>query len=468
MPQLIDSSGNLVENPGSLGIRVTYEAVADPSQSINKTSVGKSNFWTFVDSFFGTSLAPDTGLTGNRMPGLGNVPQEMTFDSQYDFFKAEGIPITPYDDTGAKNYYPMMRLTAWNSSNQVLAVTDIVLPVSDEMDCRLCHASGGSSEARPGSGWVSDPDPERDYRLNILLLHDERRGSSLDYANALSQLGYNPDGLFDNAATDGNPILCASCHRSNALPGTGVSGIPPLTQSVHSYHAGVEDPLTSQILENSENRQSCYRCHPGSETRCLRGVMGRAVALDGSMAIQCQDCHGSMSKVGSATREGWFDEPTCQNCHTGTALNNNGQIRYLSAFENSGNLRVAVNHTFATNSNTPAPGVSLYRFLQDMEDCNARDVTVQPMPSIRLPMKTIMFRALCSRVTWEQSGSVSPVTAKIRRLKTAGRTECIQWASSGSKGIRTRLKKAENSSAETATEQTTGAQCCPVLSRAGP
>jgi hypothetical protein len=360
--QLIDSSGSLVDNPGSRGIRVTYEAVADPSQSLNKTSAGKTNFWNFVDSLFGTSLAPDVGLTGNRMPGPGNTPQEMTFDTQYDFFKAEGIPITPYDDTGAKNYYPMMRLTAWNSSNQVLAVTDIVLPVSDEMDCRLCHASNGSSEARPGSGWVYDPDPEQDYRLNILLLHDERRGSSLDYANALSQLGYNPDGLYDNASTDGNSILCASCHRSNALPGTGVVGIPALTQSIHSYHAGVEDPLTSQILETSENRQSCYRCHPGSETRCLRGVMGRTVAQDGSMAIQCQDCHGSMTKVGSATREGWFDEPTCQNCHTGTALNNNGQIRYLSAFENSGNLRVAVNHNFATNSNTPAPGVSLYRF----------------------------------------------------------------------------------------------------------
>jgi len=90
--------------------------------------------------------------------------------------------------------------------------------------------------------------------------------------------------------------------------------------------------------------------------------MGRAVASDGSMAMQCQDCHGSMSKVGSVTRSGWFDEPTCQNCHTGTALSNNGQIRYLSAFDNSGNLRIAVNHTFATDANTPIQGYSLYRF----------------------------------------------------------------------------------------------------------
>ncbi len=360
--QLIDSNGNLVKNPASQGITVTYEAIADPSGSINKTSVGKTGFWDFVVSLFGASLASDTGLTGNRMPGMNNLPQEMVFDTQHDFFKAEGIPITPFDDTGAKNYYPMMRLVARNSVGQVLAVTDIVLPVSDEMDCRACHASASSSAAQPGEGWVYDLEPDRDYRLNILLLHDERRGSSLAYTNALSQSNYSENGLFDTVITDGKPILCATCHSSNALPGTGVSGIPPLTQALHSYHAGVQDPLTLQTLDNSGNRQACYRCHPGSETRCLRGAMGRAVASDGSMAMQCQDCHGSMIKVGSATRAGWFDEPTCQNCHTGTAVSNNGQIRFLSAFDNSGNLRVAVNHTFATNTNTPAAGYSLYRF----------------------------------------------------------------------------------------------------------
>ena len=360
--QLIDSNGNLVKNPESMGITVTYEAVADPSGSINKTSVGKTGFWDYVIHLFGISVSPDVGLTGERMPGAGNLPQEMTFDAGYDLFKAEGIPITPYDDSGLKNYYPMMRLTAWNSSEQVLAVTDVVLPVSDEMDCRLCHASAGSNEARPAGGWIFDSNPELDYRLNILLLHDERRGSSLGYANALAQLDFNTDGLYETVTSDGKPVLCASCHASNALPGTGVAGIPPLTQTIHAYHAGVVDPLTSMTLEDSENRASCYRCHPGSETRCLRGVMGRAVAADGSMAMQCQACHGSMGAVGSATREGWLDEPNCQNCHTGTAVSNNGQIRYLSAFENSGNLRIAVNHTFATNPNTPILGTSLYRF----------------------------------------------------------------------------------------------------------
>jgi hypothetical protein len=69
-----------------------------------------------------------------------------------------------------------------------------------------------------------------------------------------------------------------------------------------------------------------------------------------------------MSAVGSISRVGWFMEPNCQSCHSGTATSNNGQIRYTSCFETNGSVRVAPNQTFATNPNMPAPGISLYRF----------------------------------------------------------------------------------------------------------
>ncbi len=90
--------------------------------------------------------------------------------------------------------------------------------------------------------------------------------------------------------------------------------------------------------------------------------MGGAIARDGSMEMQCQSCHGTMSQVGSPARVGWFMEPTCQSCHTGTATSNNGRIRYTSSFETNGSVRLATNQTFATKSNTPAAGLSLYRF----------------------------------------------------------------------------------------------------------
>jgi hypothetical protein len=358
--QLIDPTGKLVTSPQ--GATVTYQAIADPDGSINTTSDKKTNFWDRLQDLFGVTLPVDAGLAGRNMPGSGNEPQAMIFDAGAFQFTAEGIPITPFDDTGNKNYYPMMHLVAHDAAGNILATTDIVLPVSDEMDCRACHASDAADAARPAGGWVHHPDPERDYRLNILLRHDQNLLTYAGYQDILRTAGYAPQGLYATAAYNGRSILCARCHLSNALPGTGVAGLPPLTQAVHSLHGGVTDPTSGQLLDSSANRSACYRCHPGSETRCLRGSMGSAVAQDGSLAIQCQDCHGSMSAVGVAGRQGWLDEPKCQSCHTGTATQNRGQIRFTSAFDPQGNPRLPASNTFATNADTPAPGVSLYRF----------------------------------------------------------------------------------------------------------
>jgi len=358
--QVIDSNGNLVTN--SAGITVTYEAVVDAEGSINSTSLSKTNFWDHVVQLFQISLPPDHGLAGFNMPGSRNHPQPMAFDGAMNWFVADGVPITPYDDAGAKNFYPLYHIVARDNASNILATTNIVLPVSDEMDCRTCHASDSSGNARPAAGWAYDPNGERDYRLNILLKHDEHLSQADGYDTALHRAGYDVNGLYPTVTQHGISILCARCHSSNALPGSGISGIPPLTTAVHGMHADATDPINGQTLESSTNRSACYRCHPGSQTRCLRGAMGAAVAADGSLAMQCQNCHGSMSAVGLAGREGWLDEPTCQNCHTGTATQNSGQIRFISALDGNGNWRVPANNTFATSAGAPAPGLSLYRF----------------------------------------------------------------------------------------------------------
>lgn len=355
---LIDPTGKLVSSPA--GIAVTYQAVSDPAGSINRSSKRKTNFWQYAPQLFGLpSLAPDVGLSGYAMPGAANTAQAMQFDASHNWFTGEGIPITPFDDAGLKNPYPMMRLVARDSAGTVLASTKIVLPVSDEMDCKVCHASGSVTAARPAAGWVYHADPRKDVKLNILLLHDEKRDAS--YPSILQSVGYNPAGLYATS-TSGTSVLCYQCHTSNALPGPGLPALPPLTQAVHRLHAGVIDPTNGLPMDQDENRTSCYRCHPGSATKCLRGAMGKAVAADGTMAMQCQSCHGNMSALASTTREGWLNEPACQSCHTGTAADNNGQIRYTSVFETSGQERQAVNVTFATNSDTPNPGLNMYRF----------------------------------------------------------------------------------------------------------
>lgn len=66
-------------------------------------------------------------------------------------------------------------------------------------------------------------------------------------------------------------------------------------------------------------------------------------------------CHGNLSKVGAATRQGWLDVPACQMCHTGGG-------RYLTTFDSTGNWRVTGDTTFATNPNKPASGKTLFRF----------------------------------------------------------------------------------------------------------
>jgi hypothetical protein len=365
--------GKLVTN--DVGYRITYQAIADPTGSFNATAMGKGNFYTYAPSLFGVTLDPEAGLAGWSMPGTNNVPQDLRFEqtnqpatdvfTRVNWFRAEGIPISPYDDALRKNPYPLMRLIAWNGAKQPVATNDIVLPVSDEMDCRGCHASGTTAAAKPASGWVWDGLPERDYRLNILRLHDERQfeGHAALYAEALDAWGFNPRGLFQGVLADNKPVLCATCHASEALGTSGYSPIPPLTAAIHTFHAHVRDLVLKTTLDDSANRAACYRCHPGSTTRCLRGAMGGAVAADGSMAMQCQSCHGNMSTVGSTNRVGWFMEPACQQCHTGTASSNNGQIRYTSVFtDTNGTVRVPVNSTFATTPNTPATGLSLYRF----------------------------------------------------------------------------------------------------------
>ncbi len=352
------SAGKLVTSTN--GIRVTYEAVADATGSINTTSQGKTRFFEQAPAVYGVTLAPDQGLAGFAMPGPANQPQAMRFEPANRRFTAAGIPLTPIDDQGRTNPFPMMRLVVRNSAGAELAHTDIALPVSDQMDCRTCHASGSQVEARPQTGWVWDCDPVRDYRLNILRYHDDARGWAASYRDVLREVGYNPDGLVATVLQDGHPVLCARCHASAALPGSGATAMRPLSRLIHAKHAKVLDPASGMALDDLGRSAACLRCHAGPESLYQRGVHQAVLAADGSPGMTCQSCHGTMSDVGNLARQAWLDEPACQNCHTGTATSNNGRIRYASVFESGGAIREAVNPTFATQPNSPAAGLSLY------------------------------------------------------------------------------------------------------------
>lgn len=322
-----DGSGNPVLL-GADKVYLRYSPIADGNGSQNSTSLGKSDFWNHAQSLFGSNLNEGEGLTGLYMPAdaPAEAPPALTWNGNSSLFSATGIPIFPIDDAGQTNRYPLMRIIAYDkATDKALGSVDTVLPVSEETTCRDCHAAGKVAAVDPRVSWATPPDASNDTavenatRLNILKLHDLRTGTQLENAQ---------------------PILCANCHYSAALDlsGAGPSGLqqalPNMSKAIHGFHSdkmgGAKDqPNKPGQTVVSASEQACYSCHPGRETKCLRGAM--------TATLTCQNCHGNMAAVGSqhqllrggdstGHRQPWSDEPLCQSCHTGDAVNHNGDM----------------------------------------------------------------------------------------------------------------------------------------------
>ena len=349
-------NGKLINTSGSSGYSLTYESIADPKGSINTSSVNKTNFWKYDVPLFGVNLPNNVGLTGSPTPSTRRAP--LAWSTEFKWYEANGIPIVPIDDALKPNYFPMVKVTATNSSGKAIASTTSVLPVSSEINCNSCHASRtGSSAAKPSAGWVNlTAGSERDWRLNILRLHDEKNIGAR-YSALLSKKGYGKS-LETSARNNGKPVLCDSCHNSNALAVWGIvgeTGVSNMTAAMHNRHAKVSLPGSTTTLNSMTSRAACYNCHPGQKTQCLRGAMGNPVNAAGKHTMECQSCHGNMVKVGNKAREGWYDMPTCQSCH------HNGK-RETVAINADGTFKTWSDKRFASNPNTPSAGWSLYRF----------------------------------------------------------------------------------------------------------
>jgi hypothetical protein len=377
----------------------------------------KTNFWDALNTgaynpFYPSNLpyiGPDEGLPvpdsallpaldvaqqsmpGIQVPYLNNDPQAFArFDSDIQFFSnfafgytaavdwfaAEGLPLSAFDDFGRENAYPLMRVAA-DQGSTVVAATDTVTPISAEANCRGCHAAtqdGGNGAATTDAG-IADPavsldDPQFDIvpsavsvewasDHNILKLHDLKSGTHLI-------TGTTKD--FPTSGTASfEPVVCQTCHYTPALDlaqvgpndvnGRHQSNNQSMSRVMHNFHgaltdssgnplfppipAPVQDATTGAITNQTERMAalegSCYQCHPGKRTQCLRGAMFNADML-------CADCHGNMPQVGNdfsrdmpggsfmlagdfytnsdTPRVPWANEPSCGSCHTGDALSN--------------------------------------------------------------------------------------------------------------------------------------------------
>jgi hypothetical protein len=368
LPPFNDLNAQLMVNGTLVGgdaYTLTYESASDPAGSVNTYSVGpieKTNFWDYFDALFGLGqLPPNIGMTGN--PTASAKPAPLAWDSGLNWYEGTGIPITPIDDAGKVNPFPVIKVTAKDSSGNVLATAHSVLPVATEINCALCHASvTGTLAAKPAGGWVNgvSTPTERDWRLNVLRLHDERNAGDANYSTLLSAKGYGTSleaSVTKADPSQNKPIFCDTCHNSNALAYWGLAGeksVSTMTAAMHTAHATVVDPVSGKALDSIGTRDACYNCHPGKITQCLRGAMGNPVDGTGKHLMECQSCHGSMATVGG-NRNGWYDVPTCQSCHHDGA-------RDTVAINPDGSFKASSDIRFATNADTPAAGLSLYRF----------------------------------------------------------------------------------------------------------
>ncbi|MDA8170156.1 MAG: cytochrome c3 family protein, partial [Nitrospiraceae bacterium] len=250
------------------GLTVQYRFINN-TYSYGKGSFGQ--FWDNALKLFGITLAKNTGLN-LVTPTLHNgLTGQMAAKSGH--FEADGVPLTPLDDSGTWNPYQVAEITVLDSTGKTVAQTRTTAPVSDEINCSKCHGSNPF--------------------LDILQKHDANEGTNL---------------------VASRPVLCASCHGSPILAtsGKGSSG-EYLSQAIHGFHAN--------------KGAACYDCHPGQKTQCSRSIAH--TAPDGN----CTACHGDLYQVSSSVSSGarlpWVNEPKCVTCHnvagvdTGSSLYRN-------------------------------------------------------------------------------------------------------------------------------------------------
>jgi hypothetical protein len=243
------------------GVDVSYTI---PSNTYSVGAIKKTDFWDYTVPLFGAVVPVNVGLMGKKLadtmePGTNND------------WVSHGLPITPINDNGVFDAYPLATVTVTVAGNEV-ARTQAVVPVSTEMNCQLCHNTPGLT-----------------VTVDILTKHDKLHP------------GYD---LLNK-----RPVACGTCHRQEPLASLGVyPGNPNMSSLSRAMHNSHKSRFTDPAVLQALGGDSCYACHPGVVTKCLRDVHSKA-------GMTCVSCHTSMEAVASLNRRPWIDEPSCGTCH---------------------------------------------------------------------------------------------------------------------------------------------------------
>ncbi len=305
--------------------------------------------------------------------------------------------------------------------------------------------------AQPAAGWVNDPDPERDYRLNILRLHDEQpRPPARVPGGRARGVGYDPQRALRRRSTrrHADPLRRAATpptrSRAPASP-----GVPPLT-AVGPRLPRRASSTRRPALHPRRLRQP-LRLLP-LPPRLRDPLPARRDGQRGGrrrrrLAMQCQSCHGDMSdgrrrrphRLARASRPARTATPAPRSA---TAARSATPRRSTTAER----ARQPADDTFATNPDTPAAGFSLYRFsighggLQ-CEACHGSTHAEFPVVARQRQRP----ERSTSRGTPGCSPSAPPATARRRARPAAARTACTRSARAGSTTTKTAAKVTQES-----------------------
>ncbi|MBC2711295.1 MAG: cytochrome ubiquinol oxidase subunit I [Desulfosarcina sp.] len=232
------------------------------------------------------------------------TPGEMIFSDAHMAFSAQINTLTPKDEDGRFNPYPLVTVTA-TEDDRILARTRITLPVTTEMGCSSCHGGNAAS---------TGPGMNEETALNVLRAHDRRSRTALV-----------------RQVSKGMPVTCTACHESDAADAPHRLN---LSSAMHGFHA---------VYLSGKGSEACGACHAVGNTGATRFYRG----IHHEIGLECSNCHGTMADVAAsllmadsergkpsagrimkwltaspktdakeiAGRRPWVNLPKCLNCH---------------------------------------------------------------------------------------------------------------------------------------------------------
>ncbi|WP_297441039.1 hypothetical protein [Sulfurimonas sp.] len=225
-----------------------------------------------------------------------NIAFELSYDTTLKQYVKECSSVSYVDK---KDIYPTYWIEAVDANNSVVTRDKVTLYDGGDQNCIACHASTSEYPLAYGSNPANNPDPEVDFKTNILRIHDQKHNTTLE-----------------QKVNNGEVVSCTSCHGINGVMLSGQKKYPSLTNALHKVHVNLSEP-------NLVGAQNCLTCHSGETiqktfsgkivhpfTDLWKDEDGHGEWVESNGAASCTLCHG-MDLRGTQIS----NNVSCYKCH---------------------------------------------------------------------------------------------------------------------------------------------------------